>query len=131
MPIYYATGSRWKGFWWSVMSGISEPIGGLVGYLVLYGDNMSELAYGGLFGAVGGMMVRLSPFQHLIDDDVDGNKPVWPTWSVGALFRGVRRVHYLMMMITSPFGQLGQWAFSSGMRDVSTSTTYVFTYPHH
>jgi len=60
MPIYYATGSRWKGFWWSVMSGISEPIGGLVGYLVLYGDNMSELAYGGLFGAVGGMMVYIS-----------------------------------------------------------------------
>mmetsp|Transcript_35559 Transcript_35559/g.59946 ORF Transcript_35559/g.59946 Transcript_35559/m.59946 type:complete len:334 (+) Transcript_35559:213-1214(+) len=60
MPIYYATGSRWKGFWWSVMSGISEPIGGLVGYLVLYGDNMSEIAYGSLFGAVGGMMVYIS-----------------------------------------------------------------------
>lgn len=60
MPIYYATGSRWKGFWWSFASGISEPIGGLMGYLVLYGDNMSSLAYGSLFGLVGGMMVYIS-----------------------------------------------------------------------
>ena len=27
MPVYYATGSRWKGFWWSFVSGVSEPIG--------------------------------------------------------------------------------------------------------
>jgi len=60
MPIYYATGSKWKGFWWSFASGISEPIGGLLGYLVLYGDNMSALAYGSLFGLVGGMMVYIS-----------------------------------------------------------------------
>jgi hypothetical protein len=25
-------------------------------------------------------------------DDND-DKPVWPTWAVGALFRGVRRIH--------------------------------------
>merc|ERR1712146_790937 len=60
MPVYYATGSRWKGFLWSFLSGISEPIGGLMGYLVLYGDNMSELAYGSLFGLVGGMMIFIS-----------------------------------------------------------------------
>eukprot|EP00238_Polyblepharides_amylifera_P008038 CAMPEP_0196582326 /NCGR_PEP_ID=MMETSP1081-20130531/38656_1 /TAXON_ID=36882 /ORGANISM="Pyramimonas amylifera, Strain CCMP720" /LENGTH=312 /DNA_ID=CAMNT_0041902859 /DNA_START=289 /DNA_END=1227 /DNA_ORIENTATION=+ len=60
MPIYYATGSRWKGFWWSFISGISEPIGGIMGYLVLYGDNMSEVAYGSLFGIVGGMMVYIA-----------------------------------------------------------------------
>jgi hypothetical protein len=34
MPIYYATGSKWKGFWWAFLSGVSEPIGGLMGYLV-------------------------------------------------------------------------------------------------
>ena len=26
------------------------------------------------------------------DDDDDDNKPVWPNWAVGALFRGVRRI---------------------------------------
>ena len=60
MPVYYATGSKWKGFWWSFVSGVSEPIGGLFGYLVLYGNAMSDVAYGALFGVVGGMMVYIS-----------------------------------------------------------------------
>lgn len=59
-PVYYATGSRWKGFMWSFLSGVTEPIGGLLGYLVLYGNAMSDLAYGVLFGIVGGMMVYIS-----------------------------------------------------------------------
>jgi len=60
MPVYYASGSRWQGFWWSFLSGVSEPIGGLLGYLVLYGNNMKAEAYGALFGVVGGMMVYIS-----------------------------------------------------------------------
>jgi ZIP Zinc transporter len=58
MPVYYATGSRAKGFLWAFLSGVSEPIGGLLGYLVLYGNRMSDLAYGILFCVVAGMMVR-------------------------------------------------------------------------
>ena len=27
LPVYYATGSRWKGFLWAFLSGVSEPIG--------------------------------------------------------------------------------------------------------
>ena len=27
LPIYYATGNRWKGLLWAFLSGISEPIG--------------------------------------------------------------------------------------------------------
>lgn len=30
MPIYYATGSRWKAFMWATISGLSEPLGGLL-----------------------------------------------------------------------------------------------------
>lgn len=30
MPIYYATGSRWKGFVWSTISGVSEIMGAVV-----------------------------------------------------------------------------------------------------
>ena len=60
MPVYYATGSRWKGFWWAVVSGLSEPIGGLLGWLVLFGNRMSDLAFGVLFCVVAGMMVRSS-----------------------------------------------------------------------
>ena len=60
MPVYYATGSKFKGFMWSFVSGISEPIGGLVGYLILYGNGMSDRTYGALFACVGGMMVYIS-----------------------------------------------------------------------
>ena len=60
MPVYYATGSKFKGFMWSFVSGVSEPIGGLVGYLILYGNGMSDRAYGALFAVVGGMMVYIS-----------------------------------------------------------------------
>lgn len=58
MPIYYATGSRWKGFWWACLSGASEPLGALVGYLALY--NSSQLGYGIVFALVAGMMVYIS-----------------------------------------------------------------------
>jgi len=27
LPVYYSTGSKWKGFMWAFLSGISEPIG--------------------------------------------------------------------------------------------------------
>lgn len=60
MPVYYATGSKFKGFMWSFVSGISEPIGGLFGYLILYSNGMSDMAYGALFSCVGGMMVYIS-----------------------------------------------------------------------
>lgn len=66
MPVYYATGSRWKGFMWAFLSGISEPIGGLLGYAVLYGNRMSDIAYGLMFCVVAGMMVRfhlMLPFR--------------------------------------------------------------------
>ena len=42
---------------WSFVSGISEPIGRLVGYLILYGNGMSDRAYGALFACVGGWFI--------------------------------------------------------------------------
>lgn len=35
VPIYYATGSKKKAFFYSFLSGLSEPIGAIVGYLIL------------------------------------------------------------------------------------------------
>lgn len=34
-PIYYSTKNRKKAFLWSILSGLSEPIGALIGYFVL------------------------------------------------------------------------------------------------
>lgn len=59
IPVYYATGNRWKAFGWALLSGVSEPIGAGLGWLVLK-DIMSELVYGILFGLVAGMMVNIT-----------------------------------------------------------------------
>merc|ERR1711937_402739 len=56
MPIYYSTGSKWKGFLWSLFSGITEPIGGIIGFAVLQ-SVFTELVFGIIFAMVGGMMV--------------------------------------------------------------------------
>lgn len=60
MPVYYATGSRWQSIMWAALSGLAEPIGGLIGYAVLRAGSMSDLVYGLLFGLVAGMMVYIS-----------------------------------------------------------------------
>jgi len=57
MPIYYATGSKWRGFFWATLSGMSEPIGALFGWLVLSGD---PIGFGVIFALVAGMMVYIS-----------------------------------------------------------------------
>ncbi|GMH36182.1 hypothetical protein BSKO_04050 [Bryopsis sp. KO-2023] len=58
MPVYYSTGSRMKGFLWAFLSGVSEPIGGLFGWVLL--SNMGEIAYAVLFAVVAGMMVYIA-----------------------------------------------------------------------
>jgi len=59
VPIYYATGDKKKAFRLSFLSGLSEPIGALIGYLILM-PFMGPLTFGILFAAVAGIMVFIS-----------------------------------------------------------------------
>jgi len=59
LPVYYATGSRWKGFLWALLSGVSEPIAALLGWLIL-ASYFTPVVYAILFGLVSGMMVTIS-----------------------------------------------------------------------
>ena len=59
LPIYYATGNRKKAFWWGALSGMSEPVGALLGWLIL-ANSFSDAIYGLMFGLVAGMMVMIS-----------------------------------------------------------------------
>ncbi len=59
VPIYYATGSRRKAFQLSFLSGLSEPVGALFGYLVLM-PFLSPTVFGILFAGVAGIMVFIS-----------------------------------------------------------------------
>ena len=66
VPIYYATGNRKKAFFYSVMSGLAEPVGAVVAYLLLllfFGGDTGAIpaqVMGILFGGVAGIMVYIS-----------------------------------------------------------------------
>ncbi len=64
VPICYATGNRKKAFWLSLLSGLSEPLGAIVGYLVL-APFLTEAMLGVLFGMIAGIMVYIS-FDELL-----------------------------------------------------------------
>jgi len=59
VPIYYATKSRKKAFWYSFASGFSEPIGALLGYFILR-SFFNEVTFGMIFASVAGIMVYIS-----------------------------------------------------------------------
>lgn len=59
IPIYYATKSRKKAFWYSFLSGLTEPIGALLGYYFLL-RFVDESIFGVIFAGVAGMMVYIS-----------------------------------------------------------------------
>jgi ZIP family zinc transporter len=59
VPVYYATGSKRRAFWLSFLSGLAEPVGALVGYLILM-PFLSPAVFGVLFAGVAGIMVFIS-----------------------------------------------------------------------
>lgn len=59
IPIYYATGSRKKAFVYSFLSGVSEPVGALVGFMILR-SYFNDTVFGILFASVAGIMVFIS-----------------------------------------------------------------------
>ncbi len=59
VPIYYATNNRKKAFWYSFASGISEPVGAFLGYLILM-PIMNDMVFGCVFAGVAGIMVFIS-----------------------------------------------------------------------
>ena len=80
MPIYYATGSRWKALTYSLLSGVTEPIGGILGFAVLQ-PVFTPLLFGIVFAMVGGMMVfivchELLPAAHRYMGN-DAKTPMW------------------------------------------------------
>ncbi len=59
VPVYYATGDKKKAFRLSFLSGLAEPIGALVGYLILM-PFLNDVVFGILFASVAGIMVFIS-----------------------------------------------------------------------
>jgi ZIP family zinc transporter len=59
VPVYYATGNKRKAFRLSFLSGLAEPIGAIIGFLVLM-PFLNDVVFGILFAAVAGIMIFIS-----------------------------------------------------------------------
>lgn len=59
VPIYYATGSRKRAFWLSFLSGIAEPVGAVLAYLILR-PFLTDPVLGAVYAVVAGIMVFIS-----------------------------------------------------------------------
>ncbi|MFI3250365.1 MAG: zinc transporter ZupT [Eubacteriales bacterium] len=89
VPIYYATGDKKKALFYSFLSGLSEPIGAIVGFSLLL-PFMNDAVYGALFAFVAGIMVFISMDELLPSARNHGheNLSIWGAVS-GMMLMGV------------------------------------------
>jgi ZIP family zinc transporter len=59
VPIYHATGSKKKAIGYTLLSGLAEPLGAIIGYVLLR-SIFTETTFGLLFASVAGIMVYIS-----------------------------------------------------------------------
>ena len=59
IPIYRATGSKLKAFWYSFASGLAEPVGAVIGFFLL-SQFINEYFFGIIFAGVAGIMIYVS-----------------------------------------------------------------------
>jgi ZIP family zinc transporter len=59
IPILKGTGSKAKAFWWAFLSGVAEPIGAGLAWIVLR-EVIGPFVYALVFGIIGGVMVHIS-----------------------------------------------------------------------
>lgn len=59
IPIYYATGNKKKAFFYSFLSGLSEPLGAVIGFFI-FTMFMTPIVFGVVFASVAGIMVYIA-----------------------------------------------------------------------
>ncbi len=80
VPIFCATGDRKKALLYSFLSGLSEPIGALLGYMFLL-PIMSDLVFGIMFALVAGIMVFIS-LDELLPTAIEYDEPHIATYGL-------------------------------------------------
>ena len=78
LPIYHATNNKKKAFFYATLSGLAEPIGAIIGYLLLR-NFLKGPAFGISFALTAGIMVYISldellPTAH---EYGEGHKVIW------------------------------------------------------
>jgi len=59
LPIYNATGKKRKAFFWACLSGMAEPVGAIIGFLLLR-NYLNDVTFGIIFALIAGIMIYLS-----------------------------------------------------------------------
>lgn len=93
VPIYHATGNRKKAFWYSFLSGMAEPLGALIGFLVLlpfWSDTINAL----LLAFVSGIMVFIS-FDELLPG---AEKYGHHHWAIGGVVCGMMLMAFSLLI---------------------------------
>lgn len=73
VPIFYSTKNRKKAFFYTLLSGLSEPLGALLAYLFL-SPFVTSLMMGYLLAAIAGIMMHIS-FYELLPEAVSYHLP--------------------------------------------------------
>lgn len=72
IPIYYSTNSKLKAFIYTLISGLSEPIGAIISYLFL-SKYINDTVLGIIYSIIAGMMVNIS-INELYKESINYNK---------------------------------------------------------
>lgn len=94
VPILHATGSAAKAFRWALLSGLAEPAGAVLGYLIL-APFMTPTIFGIVFAGVGGIMVYIS-FSQLLPAAHNQGHPRAPLFG---LFAGMAVMALSLLML--------------------------------
>ena len=59
VPVYFATGNKGYAFVASLLSGLAEPVGAIIGFMLL-SQFLNDAVFGAVFGVIAGVMVFLA-----------------------------------------------------------------------
>lgn len=92
VPIYYATQNKKKAFFYTFLSGISEPFGALLAFLFLK-NWVTDTIMGMLFCFIAGIMLHIS-FYELLKEAKEYHKPKWVVifFVIGFVFMGINQI---------------------------------------
>ena len=72
IPIYYSTSNKLKAFLYTLISGISEPLGAIIAYLFL-SRVVGDVTLGIIYGVIAGMMINIG-INELYKESINYNK---------------------------------------------------------
>lgn len=69
VPIYYSTKSKFKAFFYTIVSALSEPLGALITYIFLF-KYINNTILGLIYALIAGLMVEIS-FRELLPESLN------------------------------------------------------------